>query len=119
MDHAEQRSDVNVHLRGGTPLHGWNYLNAAPGSANTSASVWPLLALLRADELGFAGLRPQIERDLKWLRAAINRDGFMGYHRANDESPYGYGTLTAAEAVCLLRNKPEKSSQAAKERNKR
>jgi len=81
---------------------GWSYLQAAKGDVNTSASVWPLLALLRAEARGVSGLREGIDRGLAWMRSTINADGFMGYQRAN-ESPYGYDTLTAAGAVCLLR----------------
>lgn len=81
---------------------GWDYLRAAPGSANTSASVWPLLALLRADEQGFPDLRPAIERGMAWMKTTINAEGRMGYRRAG-HAPYGSETLTAAGAACLVR----------------
>lgn len=81
---------------------GWDYLRAAPGSANTSASVWPLLALLRAEEQGFPDLRPAIERGMAWMKSTVNEEGHMGYRRAN-QSPYGTGTMTAAGVTCLTR----------------
>jgi len=82
---------------------GWDYLHSAPGSANTSASVWPLLALLRAEELGYPELRPAIERGVAWMKSTVNEEGHMGYRRAN-QSPYGTGTLTAAGVTCLARH---------------
>lgn len=82
---------------------GWSYLNQGEQAVNTSASVWPLLSLLRADALGFKGLRPRIARGLAWVRTTIGADGLMGYHRVN-ESPYGHKTLTAAGAFCLLKS---------------
>jgi hypothetical protein len=90
---------------------GWNYLREEPGSVNTSASIWPLMALLRADELGFPALATPIGRGIRWMRTTISQDGLMGYHRVN-ESPYGYDTLTAAGTVCLLKNKFRPDSPA-------
>jgi hypothetical protein len=79
---------------------GWAYFGAAPGSVNTSASVWPLVALMRAQELGFGGVRPAIERGLAWMRSTIGKDGWVGYRRAGD-LPYAPATLTAAAAWLL------------------
>lgn len=86
------------------PEGGWGYYGSSPGSVNSSVSIWPLIALVRGDQAGFAGLdlRPAIDGGRAWLRATVGDGGLMGYHRAN-ESPYGFATLTAAGAVCLLR----------------
>lgn len=86
------------------PSGGWGYLKSASDSANTSASIWPLLALLRADAAGVSGLRPSINRGLIWLQSAVNQDGFMGYSRT-DDFPYGQETMTAAGVVCFLTDK--------------
>ena len=82
---------------------GWGYLKSSLEPANTSASIWPLQALLRADDLGFPGLRPPIERGLTWLRTAVDQDGIMGYSRAGDVR-YGQDTMTAAGLVCFLKD---------------
>jgi len=82
---------------------GWSYLGEDSESANTSASVWPILALLRAKELGFDDLDKPMRRGLEWLRTRVSPDGFMGYRKVNDE-PYGPYTLTAAGALCLMKS---------------
>lgn len=89
---------------------GWNYLCSSPGTVNSSASVWPLVALIRAESAGFKGLNPSVQRGLRWMQAAVNGDGLMGYYRVND-APDGYDTLTAAGAMCLLRGKRGVDSQ--------
>lgn len=81
---------------------GWSYLRGGPGEVNTSASIWPLVALIRADRLGFPDVRPHVERGLMWLRSTVDPEGLMGYHRAG-EAPGGRETLTAAGAVCFLK----------------
>jgi len=80
---------------------GWGYLDSSAEPANTSASIWPLQALIRADGLGYSALRPNIERGLAWLQGAVSQDGFMGYTGATDLR-YGPDTMTAAGIVCLL-----------------
>jgi hypothetical protein len=87
---------------------GWGYLEATAGPANTSASIWPIQALLRADDLGYPGLRPNIDRGLAWLQSAVSQDGLMGYTKA-DDCRYGQDTMTAAGIVCFL--KDNKGSQ--------
>lgn len=81
---------------------GWGYVRARPGDANTSASIWPILALIQADDRGFAGLRPAIDRGLEWLLSTVDPAGFMGYQHAGDISDAG-DTTTAAGIVCLVR----------------
>jgi len=95
------------------PAGGWGYLGASPGAVNTSISIWPLLALMRAEELGMQGLRPAIDRGLTWLATTINKDGFMGYERVNN-APAGFNTLTAAGAACLLRDHGRSGAMAAR-----
>jgi hypothetical protein len=81
---------------------GWGYSRGPSDNVNTSITVWQLQALLRADELGFAGVRPPITRGLAWLGGRVGDTGRMGYRRA-DDFPNGSETLTAAGALCLLR----------------
>ncbi len=80
---------------------GWNYLRSSPGPANTSITIWPLLALIRADELGYPGVAEGIGRGLAWLQDMVNEEGRMGYERAG-HFPYGSNTLTAAGTLCFL-----------------
>lgn len=88
---------------------GWSYLQEGPGSVNTSASVWPIVALLRAREAGYENLGGSIERGIRWLHGTVNPSGLMGYHRMN-EAPSGFDTLTAAGALCLLKNRARPDS---------
>ncbi|TAN37044.1 MAG: hypothetical protein EPN23_06975 [Verrucomicrobia bacterium] len=81
---------------------GWGYSRGPSGNVNTSITVWQLQALLRADEVGFPGVRPHITRGLAWLGERVSTAGRVGYRRAND-FPNGSETLTAAGALCLLR----------------
>jgi len=80
---------------------GWGYVRARPGDANTSASVWPILALIRAADRGYDDLRPAIDRGLDWLLSTVDPTGFMGYRHAGDASEAGE-TTTAAGIVCLV-----------------
>lgn len=84
-----------------TESGGWGYLRSGRLPPNTSASIWPLRALLRAEALGYRDIRPHIEQAFAWLRSTVNQDGLVGYVRP-DEFPYGPDTLTAAGAVCFL-----------------
>jgi hypothetical protein len=81
---------------------GWGYSRGPSDNVNTSITVWQLQALLRADELGFAGVRTPIARGLAWLGGRVGPAGRVGYRRA-DDFPNGSETLTAAGALCLLR----------------
>jgi hypothetical protein len=83
------------------PAGGWNYLGEGPGRVNSSASVWPLMALRRAAAAGFPIPRLAIARGMAWLRSAVGDDGLMGYEGAG-QSPYGFDTLTLAGAFCLF-----------------
>ncbi|MBA4388548.1 MAG: hypothetical protein C0404_11240 [Verrucomicrobia bacterium] len=95
------------------PSGGWGYLKSADDVANSSASIWPLQALIRADNMGFDGLRPNIDRGLTWLQGAVNDDGFMGYTRA-DDLQYGPDTMTAAGIVCFLRDNKGSQQKAVR-----
>ena len=82
---------------------GWGYSRGPAGNVNTSITVWQLQALLRADALGFAEVRPHLARGLAWLGGRIGAEGRVGYRRT-DDFPNGAETLTAAGALCLLRS---------------
>lgn len=84
-----------------TESGGWGYLRSGEVPPNTSATIWPLRALLRAEAMGYPGVRPHIEKAFAWLRGIVNEDGHVGYVRS-DEFPYGRETLTAAGTVCFL-----------------
>lgn len=84
-----------------TQAGGWGYLRSAGDAPNSAATVWPLLALVRADVLGRPGLKPAIGRGTRWLRSTISDEGTMGYRRADDH-PTDAPALNAAGAVCLL-----------------
>ena len=82
---------------------GWGYSRGLSENVNTSITVWQLQALLRAEALGFAEVRPHVARGLAWLGERVSTEGRMGYRRA-DDFPNGAETLTAAGALCLLRS---------------
>ncbi len=82
---------------------GWGYWHAPAGAVNTGATLWPLLALHRAARLGHPAAQPSVERGLQWLRLAVNGDGRMGY-ASTAAAPADSDTLTAAGAVCFLRD---------------
>ena len=82
---------------------GWGYSRGPAENVNTSITVWQLQALLRAEALGFAEVRPHVARGLAWLGERVSAEGRMGYRRA-DDFPNGAETLTAAGALCLLRS---------------
>jgi len=82
---------------------GWGYSRGPAANVNTSITVWQLQALLRAEALGFAEVRPHVARGLAWLGARVSAEGRVGYRRA-DDFPNGAETLTAAGALCLLRS---------------
>jgi len=81
---------------------GWGYTRGPRDAMNASVTVWQLQALNRAAALGFAGLRPGVERGLAWLEQTVNPAGNLGYRRPND-FPFGSDTLTAAGVLCLAR----------------
>ncbi len=80
---------------------GWSYLRAQDSPANSSLTVWGLLALTRAGELGLRETEEGVARGLAWLERNINEEGRVGYRRAGD-FPRGSEALTAAAAVCLI-----------------
>lgn len=80
---------------------GWTYLRAPNGRANSSLTVWALLALTRADELDRRTADGAVARGLAWLERTIDDEGRAGYRAAGDH-PRGPESLTAAAAVCLL-----------------
>ncbi len=79
----------------------WGYPREAADKGNTSITAWQILALLRAEELGWQETRPHINRALAWLEGMADLDGRIGYSRPQD-FPHGFETLTAAGALCLL-----------------
>jgi hypothetical protein len=81
---------------------GWAYERAPDRAANTSLTVWQLLALTRASGQGYADAQPWIEHGLVWLRAAVDGSGRAGYRQPGDFRN-GYETMTAAAACCLSR----------------
>ena len=80
---------------------GWTYLRAPTGRANSSLTVWALLALTRAEELDRRAPDGAVARGLAWLERTIDDEGRAGYRAAGDH-PRGPDSLTAAAAVCLL-----------------
>ena len=86
------------------PSGGWGYPRGPVDAGNTSITVWQLQALLKADAMGHADVRPSIEKGLAWLNGVVDADGRVGYSRTND-FPYGHETLTAAGALCFLSDK--------------
>jgi len=82
---------------------GWGYSRGPSDNVNTSITVWQLQALLRAEKLGFAEVRPHVVQGLAWLGERVSAEGRIGYRRA-DDFPNGAETLTAAGALCLLRS---------------
>ncbi|MCX7007821.1 MAG: zf-HC2 domain-containing protein [Kiritimatiellaeota bacterium] len=82
---------------------GWGYSRGAAENVNTAITVWQLQALLRAEALGFAQVRPYVASGLAWLGGRIGAEGRVGYRHA-DDFPNGAETLTAAGALCLLRS---------------
>jgi hypothetical protein len=81
----------------------WGYEQSAVRSLNTSVTVWPLQALIRADSLGFPGLKPVIKRSIFWLKTMTSPDGEVAYSKPG-EFPDGYDALTAAGVVCLVKS---------------
>ena len=79
---------------------GWGYARGPRDAVNASVTVWQLQALTRAGELGFADVRPNVNRGLAWLEQTVNPAGYLGYRRPND-FPFGSDTLTAAGVLCL------------------
>lgn len=81
------------------PDGGWGYI--AGDTPNSSATIWPLQALIRAEGDGFAETRPAVERGLNWLAQSVTSSGEMTYNapQPSADSPV---TLTAAGAVCFL-----------------
>ncbi len=82
------------------PAGGWGYPRESGHSMNTSITAWQLLALLKAETLGWP-VQANVDKGLAWLKSMVDQDGRIGYSRVN-EYPYGYATLTAAGALCLL-----------------
>lgn len=83
------------------PSGGWKPLNAAPDSASAMITLWPLLSLIRADEMGFPGLRPAVARGVAWLRRTVNADGLMDYGTAPAPPPSAAGALALLRATAL------------------
>lgn len=92
---------------------GWGYLKAKAGDVNSSASIWPLQALIVADSMGYSGLRPNIVRGLAWLKTTVNQEGFMGYTKQDDFPNGQHDTLTAAGALCFLMTRKDSSAGAS------
>ena len=80
---------------------GWTYLRAPGGRANSSITVWAVLALARAEELGLRAADDVVPRGLAWIESTISEEGRTGY-RAPGDHPRGPESMTAAAAVCLL-----------------
>lgn len=86
------------------PGGGWGYVRASREAMNTSITVWQLLALMQAEACGRTDLRARIERGLAWLESTIDDQGRVGYS-ARADFPYGYETMTAAGALCALKQR--------------
>lgn len=82
------------------PQGGWTYLRSH-GAPNSGLTVWALLALMEANDAGFAAQPDVVERGLSWLNQVVDEEGRAGYRRAGDH-PNGPETLTAAAALCFL-----------------
>lgn len=90
---------------------GWDYPRSAPDAGNTSVTAWQLQALLEAEAAARGHVRPAIERGMAWLGRMMDDEGRIGYSRPGD-FPNGHLTLTAAAALCLLRD-PGTDARAA------
>jgi hypothetical protein len=86
-------------IRAQHPDGGWGYI--AGDTPNSSATIWPLQALIRAEGEGFAETRPAVERGLNWLAQSVTTSGELAYH-SPQQSSGSPTTLTAAGAVCFL-----------------
>ena len=64
-------------------------------------TLWPLLSLIRADEMGFPGLRPAVVRGVAWLRRTVNADGLMDYGTTPAPPPPAAGALSLLCATAL------------------
>jgi hypothetical protein len=89
---------------------GWAYLRPGADANDLSVSIWPLQALIRADALGYPGLRSRINQGLTWLRAMANPSGQIGYNHP-DDFPYAPGTMAAAGVQCYLMDNRELHSR--------
>jgi len=85
------------------PGGGWGYLRQPEGSMNTSITAWQLLALMEAEEAaGRPDVHDAIRRGLDWMATTVDPKGRVGYSAARD-FPFGYATLTAAGALCAMK----------------
>jgi len=87
-------------VRTQAPDGGWGYLGRAGADPNTSASCWPLQALVIARGLGRQGLEGAIDRGFARLARVLDDRGRAGYRRPG-EYPYGHFTLTSMSASCV------------------
>jgi len=83
-----------------SPAGGWSYTRAPADAANTAASLWPLLALLQAEEAGWTNCADAAARGVAWWQTRMDAAGRTGYREPGD-FPYGAETLTAMGALCL------------------
>lgn len=90
---------------------GWDYPRSAQDAGNTSVTAWQLQALLEAEAGARGNVRPAIDRGMAWLGRMMDDEGRIGYSRPGD-FPNGHLTLTAAAALCLLRD-PGTDARAA------
>jgi hypothetical protein len=86
-------------IRAQHPDGGWGYI--AGDTPNSSATIWPLQALIRAEGEGFTETRPAVDRGLDWLAQSVTTSGELAYNAPQPAAGTPI-TLTAAGAVCFL-----------------
>ena len=84
------------------PGGGWGYMRESERSMNTSITAWQLLALMEAQAAGRPDVHDAIRRGLDWMATTVDPKGRVGYSAARD-FPFGYATLTAAGALCAMK----------------
>ncbi|MFT5494827.1 MAG: hypothetical protein ACI9TH_000218 [Kiritimatiellia bacterium] len=70
----------------------FSYQKGAP--ANSSVTVWPLLALEQAVAQGWAAYEAPLRRARNWMALQVDDTGYLGYRRPGDH-PNGTQTLLA------------------------
>ncbi|MBM4149977.1 MAG: hypothetical protein FJ224_13180 [Lentisphaerae bacterium] len=92
---------------------GWAYIGSGSG-VNVSATIWPLLALLRARETGMADNARQIYRGLSVLHGSVGGQGLLSYDDPETGS-VASAALTAAGLVCMLKGRFDPSDPVLRE----
>ncbi|MEI7881571.1 MAG: prenyltransferase/squalene oxidase repeat-containing protein [bacterium] len=81
---------------------GWGYHNEAHPASNLSITLWQIEALRLASQQGWSGVRPRVERGLRWMAGVAADDGSFGYQKSGDTPGGASQTLTAMGAMSLL-----------------